>query len=88
MLLAFDHVRRFVRGHANAVADTVDEVLAVASFGDDLAAGAIDLLTSNAGAHGLEGGLLGVLDDFVHLALFVRRRPIPKPSHQSRNRRS
>src|SRR5262249_52670024 len=37
VLLALDHVRRLVRRQPDAVADPVDEVLAVARVGDDLA---------------------------------------------------
>src|SRR3954469_23801282 len=61
--LALDHVRRLVRGLADAVPDAVDEVLAVAGVGDDLAGGAVDLLAGDPGAHGLEAGLLGAAHD-------------------------
>src|SRR4051812_3128906 len=67
--LALDHVRRLVRRLADAVADAVDEVLAVAGVGDDLARRAVDVLAGHAGADGLEPGLLRAADDLEHLAL-------------------
>src|ERR1700742_5392523 len=67
--LALDHVRRLVRRLADPVAGAVDEVLAVAGVGDDLAGRAVDLLAGHAGAHGLEAGLLGPADDLEDLAL-------------------
>src|SRR4051794_25239659 len=71
--LALDHVRRLVRGLADAVADAMDEVLAIAGVRDDLARRAVDLLAGHAGAHGLEARLLRAADDLEHLALLVAR---------------
>src|SRR5690348_5278829 len=44
LLLAGDHVRRLVGGHADAVAGAVDEVLAVTGLADHLAGHPVDLL--------------------------------------------
>ena len=55
-------------GHPDAVADAVDEVLAVAGVGDHLARGAVDLLARDPRPHRLEGGLLGLADDVVDLS--------------------
>jgi hypothetical protein len=58
-----------MRGHADAVAGPVQELLAVASLADDAATGAVDVLAGNARSDGLVASLLGRADDLVDLAL-------------------
>jgi hypothetical protein len=60
-----------VGGQADAVADAVDEVLAVARVGDHLARRAVDLFAGDPRADGLEAGLLGSPDALEDLALLV-----------------
>ena len=62
-----------MRRQADSVPGPVDEPLAVARIGDHPAGGAVDLLARDPGPHGLEAGLLGALDDLVHVALLVGR---------------
>ena len=68
LLLALDHVRRFVRGGADAVAGAVDELLAVPRVGDHLPGGPVDLLARDARPDRLDARLLGLPHDLVHLA--------------------
>src|SRR5262249_54834248 len=70
-LLALHHVRRLVGGDADAVADAVDEALAVAGGGDPLPGRPVDLLARHTRAHGLEARLLGAPDDLEHLTLLL-----------------
>ena len=58
---------------ADAVADAVDEVLAVAGVGDHLRAARSISWQATPGPDGLEAGLLGCADDLVDLALLVGR---------------
>ena len=71
LAFALDHVRRFVGGQPDPVADAVDEVLPVAGLGDHGACGAIDLLALDARADRLEPRLLRSPHDLVHLAFLV-----------------
>src|SRR5262245_12477901 len=73
LFLALHHVRRLVRGQADAVPGPMDEPLAVARLRDHLARGPVDVLTRDARPNGFEPGLLRLLDDLVHLALRVGR---------------
>src|SRR5690606_24613481 len=63
--VAGDDVRVLVAFDADAVAGAVDEVVAVAGLGDDVAGGGVDRLARDAGADGFAGGVLGTPQHLV-----------------------
>src|SRR6476620_883856 len=58
LLLTLDHVGRFVRGRADAVAGAVDEPLAVPCLDDHLPGGSVYLLTRNTWSDSIDARLL------------------------------
>jgi hypothetical protein len=69
--VALDNEGGFVALHADAVARSVHEELAVAGLFNDLAGGLVDGFWGDAGVDFGSGGVVGVKDDLVDLLSFV-----------------
>src|SRR5678816_610509 len=68
----FSHDGQLVNFAADAMAEAVAELFAVAGFFDHVAGDAIGLHGGHAGAQKLDGGLLRVEHDLIDLLHFVR----------------